>query len=224
MQVAYQVKYSDRKTITITVERDRAVIVRAPRSTDPEKIRQVVESKKLWLYKKLQSPQKYSTERPAKEFVSGETVLYLGKRYRLEIENSPTEQIRFVGKFIVAAVSSERASEVFKQWYKKQAAKKIPDRVQQYAKNLGVQYNQIFISDLKYRWGSCTPKDNLNFNWRLVKAPMFVLDYVVVHELAHFLESNHTAHFWLIVENQVPKYRKAREWLKEHGGLLESEF
>jgi hypothetical protein len=224
MQIEYQVKYSDRKTITITVERDRAINVRAPKGTDPDKIRRLVESKKLWLYEKLKNVQKYSSEQIVKEFVSGETVLYLGKRYRLEIEKSAEENIRFAGKFIIAAVSSERAGEVFKNWYNKQALIKLPARVEQYAKNLGVRYNRIFISDLKYRWGSCTPKDNLNFNWRLIKAPMFVIDYVIVHELAHFLEPNHTARFWTIVEIQVPKYQKAKEWLKENGALLESEF
>lgn len=224
MEIDYQVKFSDRKTITITVERDRAINVRAPIGTDPEKIRQLVESKKLWLYEKLKNVQKYSLDQPVKEFVSGETVLYLGKKYRLEIEKSTEENIRFAGKFVIAAVSQQRAGEVFKNWYKKQAAVKIPVRVEQYAKNLGVHYNKVLISDLKYRWGSCTPKDNLNFNWRLIKAPMYVVDYVIVHELAHFLESNHTQRFWTIVEIQAPKYRKAKEWLKKNGGILESEF
>ncbi|NIR04324.1 MAG: DUF45 domain-containing protein [Candidatus Aminicenantes bacterium] len=224
MQIEYQVKYSNRKTITITVERDRSIIVRAPRGAGPEEINKIVESKKFWLYEKLKTAKKYTTEQPLKEFVSGETVLYMGKKYRLEIEKSTEESIRFAGKFIIAAVSSERASEVFKNWYKKQAAGKIPSRVKRYARNLGVRYNQVFVSDMKYRWGSCTPKDNLNFNWRLIKAPMFVIDYVIVHELAHFLESNHTPRFWTIVEIQVPKFRKAKDWLKENGALLENEF
>jgi len=224
MQLEYQIKYSNRKTITITVERDRSIIVKAPLGASPETVGKHVESKKLWIYEKLKSTQKYSPKPAMKEFVSGETVLYLGKRYRLEIERSPEEKIRFAGKFIIAAVSSERASEVFKNWYKKQAAKKLPEKVARHAKNLGVQYNKVFISDLKYRWGSCTPKDNLNFNWRLIKAPMFVVDYVIVHELAHFLESNHTERFWTIVEIQVPHYKKAKDWLKEHGALLENEF
>ncbi len=224
MDIDYQIKFSKRRTITITVERDRTIVVKAPAGTEPQKIAKIIESKKLWLYEKLKNEQKYPETQQIKEFVSGETVLYLGKRYRLQIEKSNEEKIRFAGKFIVAATTADRASQVFKDWYKKQASIKILERVNYYARNLGVQYNQIFISDLKYRWGSCTPKNNLNFNWRLIKAPMFVLDYVVVHELTHFLESNHTPHFWTIVETQVPGFRKARQWLKENGVLLESEF
>ena len=224
MQINYKIKYSDRKTVTITVERDRSIIVKAPKDADPAKIDKIVESKKLWIYKKLNDTHKYNLVEPTKEFVAGETVLYLGKKYRLEIETSENEHIKFAGKFIIAAVSAERASSVFIQWYKKQAVEKILPRVKKHALNIGVQYNKVFISDIKYRWGSCTPKDNLNFNWKLIKAPMFVIDYVIVHELAHFLESNHTPKFWNIVEVQVPKYLKAKEWLKEHGGLLETDF
>ncbi|WP_456409074.1 M48 family metallopeptidase [Caldithrix abyssi] len=224
MDFQYSVKYSDRKTITITVERDRRVVIKAPRGTPEEKIAAIVESKKLWIYEKLKSAQKYSSKIEYKEFVSGETVLYLGKRYRLEIVNNAEESIRFAGKFIIAAVSGERASEVFKEWYKEQAKQIIPERVQRYASNLGVHYNKVLISDLKYRWGSCTPKNNLNFNWRLIKAPMFVIDYVVVHELAHLLESNHTSRFWTIVETQVPNLKKAQKWLNEYGIVLERSF
>jgi len=209
--------------ITIAVERDRAVIVKAPKGTAPEKIASIVESKKLWLYKKLNDSQKYKNL-STKEFVPGETVLYLGKKYRLEIEKSDVDQIRFAGKFIIAAVSPEKASSIFVAWYKKRAMEKIVPRVKYHAKNMGVQFNKVFVSELKYRWGSCTPKDNLNFNWKLIKAPMFVIDYVIVHELAHLIESNHTLKFWNIVEVQVPKYQKAKLWLKEHGEVLESGF
>jgi predicted metal-dependent hydrolase len=224
MQIDYKIKYSDRKTITITVERDRSIVVKAPKEADPAKIASLIDSKKLWLFRKLNDKQKYDPDLQEKEFVSGETVLYLGKKYRLEIYSNEIEQIQFSGKFIVAAVSAERASSVFVNWYKKQALEKVLPRVNLHAQNMGVQFNQVFISELKYRWGSATPKDNLNFNWKLIKAPMFVIDYVIVHELAHFIEANHTSKFWNIVEVQVPKYLKAKEWLKEHGGLLESEF
>ncbi len=224
MQIDYEIRYSNRKTITITVERDRSIVVKAPVGADPAKIDALLESKKLWLYKKLNDAQKYDSTKAQKEFVAGETVLYLGKKYRLEIKKSEIEEIKFSGKFIIAAVSEERAGKVFVEWYKKRAAEKIIHRVAYHAKNMGVQYNKVMVSDLKYRWGSATPKDNLNFNWRLIKAPMFVIDYVIVHELAHFLEANHTPAFWNTVEVQVPKYLKAKTWLKEHGGLLESEF
>lgn len=224
METDYQIVYSDRKTITITVERDCAVIVHAPMGTDPEKVSAVVDSKRLWLYGKLKHPQKYSAEGSRKEFVSGETIPYLGRDYRLEIEKGGDEGIRFVGKFVVTGAGSENAARLFRDWYVQRAKEIIEPRVRRHARNLGVAYNKAMVSDLKYRWGSCTPKNNLNFNWRLIKAPMFVIDYVIVHELAHFLEPNHTSHFWSIVSAQVPEFGKAKTWLKDHGAILEHDF
>lgn len=86
--------------------------------------------------------------------------------------------------------------------------------MERYALQLGVEYNDILISDLKYRWGSCTLKGNLNFNWRLIKAPQFVFNYVVIHELAHLIELNHSERFWNIMKVQMPNYLEAKEWLK----------
>lgn len=223
MELNYTVTYSQRKNLTITVERDRSVVVMAPLGTAPEKIREVVESRKLWIYEKLRHPQKYDAA-PRKEFVSGETVLYLGRNYRLEIQKGSEESIRFLGRFIVTGISSDRAAKLFREWYVDKAKKKIIPRVELHARNLGVRFNKVMVSELKYRWGSCTPHDSLNFNWKLIKAPVSVIDYVIVHELAHLLEQNHTARFWNIVQAQVPGYVKAKEWLKEHGDILESGF
>jgi len=89
---------------------------------------------------------------------------------------------------------------------------------------MGAHFNRILISDLRVRLGSCTPSGNLNFSWRIMKAPVAVIDYLIVHELAHLLETNHTPRFWNIVSVQVPQADKAREWLREHGDTLEVDF
>jgi len=91
-------------------------------------------------------------------------------------------------------------------------------------RKLGVNVAGIKIVDNRYRWGSCTLKNNVNFNWRLMKAPMFVIDYVIIHELAHMIEANHTSRFWNIVRAQAPTMDKAKTWLKENGQLLEQEI
>ena len=226
MELNYTIVYSKRKTLNITVERDRSVVVRAPEGTDPQKIRQAVESKRLWIYEKIRHPQKYRgiPHPPGKELVSGESMLYLGRNYRIDIVEDDHEGVRFANKFIVSKTTLSCARQWFRDWYIAKAKEKITPKVRYHAKNMGVEYNKVLISDLKYRWGSCTPKDNLNFNWRLIKAPMFVIDYVIVHELAHLMESNHTAQFWNIIEAQLPGSQKAKDWLKEHGAILEESF
>ena len=89
-----------------------------------------------------------------------------------------------------------------------------------YARIMGVSYGRIAIREQKTRWGSCSSKGNLNFNWWLILAPEEVLDYVVVHELAHRREMNHSKAFYAVVESVLPDYRQARRWLRDHGGSL----
>ncbi len=93
-----------------------------------------------------------------------------------------------------------------------------------WARELGVEYTDIKIVDNRYRWGSCTPKNNINLNWRLIKAPMWVIDYVIVHKLAHLIEPNHTDRFWNTVRAHVVNMRKAIGWLKVNAGLLEQKI
>lgn len=221
MNLEYSVIYSPRKKLTITVERDRSVVVRAPQGTPKEKIDALVQRKRLWLYEKVRHVQKHDHPQKEREFISGATILYLGKNYRLEVISEAFDGVLFDNKFLISKASVSQAADHLRAWYIKKATEKIVPQVQFYAKHLGVNYNNVFISDLKYRWGSCTPKNNLNFNWRLIKAPMRVIEYVIVHELAHLLEPNHTAYFWSIVKTQLPDYLKSKEWLKQAGSFLE---
>lgn len=227
MNIDYSVQFSSRrKKLTITIERDRTIVVKAPQGTDPARIQQIIESKKQWIFEKIRHPQKYDElpHPPGKELVPGESMPYLGRNYRIEIVGDQQEDIYFRNKFLVSRQAIGKGQQVFQNWYKKKAKEKIIPRVRQFAQALGVEYKEIKISDSKYRWGSCTVNDNLNFNWRLIKAPMFVVDYVIAHELAHLLEPNHTPRFWNIVKTQITHFDKAKGWLKEHGEVLEGEF
>lgn len=224
MDLDYKVVFSKRKTLTITVERDRSVVVNAPEGTSPEKIRQVLEWRKLWLYEKTRHAQKYNPlpHPPGKELVSGESVPYLGRQYRIELVDGDGD-IQFELEFLVPRTLADKSQE-FRNWFMARAEEKILPRVAVHATNLGVAYKVAKIGNGKYRWGSCTPNDNVIFNWRLIKAPMFVIDYVVVHELAHLIEPNHTPRFWNIVRAQVPGMEKAKAWLQRNGALLEQEL
>jgi predicted metal-dependent hydrolase len=224
MDLAYTIKKSaKRRKLTITVERDRRVIVHAPERTSEQKIHQVVVSKRQWIFEKIGHPQKYHDlpHAPGKELVSGESALYLGREYRIEMVKTGISQIQFAQRFLIPATHGKQRAEALRKWYIGKAKEKITPRVQRHARELGVDVAEVKIVDNRYRWGSCTLKDNVTFNWRLIKAPMFVIDYVIVHELAHLIEANHTHRFWNIVRTQAPTMEKAKAWLKEHGELLE---
>jgi predicted metal-dependent hydrolase len=222
--IEYQIKYSKRKTLNISVERDRSIIVRAPHNLTLEKIDQVVQSKRHWIKEKLNHAQKYPLISSSKEFVSGETLMYLGKNYQLLVVDEDIEEIEFDQRFKISKTNQSQANELFKKWYLKQALLKIEPLATQYAKSLGVEYNQFKTSEMKYRWGSCTPANNIIFNWRIIKAPVYVLEYLVAHELVHLLENNHTPRFWNILSIQVPNYERAKSWLRKNGHLLEVDF
>jgi len=224
MIIEYQIKYSNRKTLNISVERNRNIIVRAPHCLTPEKIDKIVQSKRQWIKEKLNHAQKYPLVSESKEFVSGETLMYLGKNYQLLVVDEEFDGIEFDQRFKISKVNQPKANELFKKWYLKQALIKIEPLATKYAKSLGVQYNQFKTSEMKYRWGSCTPANNIIFNWRIIKAPMYVLEYLVAHELVHLIENNHTPRFWNILSIQVPNYEKAKNWLKKNGQLLELDF
>ncbi len=214
---------SKRRKLTITVERDRSVVVHAPDGISDEKIRQVVESRRRWIYEKISHPQKYQDlpHPPGKEMVSGESALYLGRQYRIEVVKTGLAGVQFAQRFLIPAKHRDNRVEALREWYIGKAKEKLVPRAKLHARELGVDVAGIKIVDNRYRWGSCTLNDNVNFNWRLIKAPMFVIDYVIVHELAHLIEANHTPRFWNIIRAKAPTMEKAKAWLKEHGELLE---
>jgi len=226
MDLDYTIQRSPkRQKLTISVERDRRVVVHAPANLSDEKIRQVIESRRLWIYEKIGHPQKYSNlpHPPGKELVSGESALYLGRQYRIEVVKNGLSGIEFAQRFLIPDMKKENKVEALRKWYISRSKEKITPRVKSHAHALGVDIAAIKIIDSRYRWGSCTLKNNINLNWRLIKAPMFVIDYVIVHEIAHLFEPNHTSQFWNIIQAQTPTMEKAKAWLKENGQLLEQD-
>jgi predicted metal-dependent hydrolase len=224
MKIEYTVVYSKRKTLSIIIERDRRVIVRAPLNTSKELIDKEIQKRKRLLQKKIDHNHKYPLEKQTNEFVSGETLMYLGKNYKLFVVDEELNGVEFDSKFFISRSLQSQANKLFREWYIRAAESIVVPKATQIAKKIGVTYNKINIVDLKFRWGSCTPNDNINLNWRLVKAPMTVIEYIIVHELTHLLEANHTPEFWNRVASQLPSYEKAKKWLKDNGHLIEVDF
>lgn len=219
--ISYTTKYSDkRKTLGLVVERDKSVVVLAPAGTSQEKLDDFVRRKKFWIYEKINNTPKFKEKKPEPQFKAGKAILYMGKNYRLEVVSESFEGIYFNHKFYINKSNLTVGPKLLEQWYKEKALEKITPRVKQFADQMGVSYNKILISDLKYTWGSCTLKGNLNFNYRLIKAPHFVFKYIIIHELAHLLELNHSKRFWTIVQVQMPEYKDAKDWLRKNGETI----
>ena len=219
----YSVIKSNRKSLSIIIERDKSVVVRAPQSLSDERIKEEVRKRKTLIESKIESEQK-AINHTAKEFVDGEQFLYLGKYYSLQINISEERTLNFNNAFIVEARNSEVVKNLLFEWYQQLAKEVLIPRIKYFAEHLGVKRKHINITAAKYTWGSCTAAGTLNYNWRIVKAPPEVIDYIVVHELAHLREHNHSPEFWNIVAVQLPQYEDAKQWLKMNGHELDEDF
>ncbi|MBI4686643.1 MAG: M48 family metallopeptidase [Nitrospirae bacterium] len=211
---------SKRKTIALEIARDATLIVRAPYRTPMDFIEKVVFKKRFWIKEKQEIIRDRYQKIASKKFVSGEGFLYLGNMYRLEFIDASDMSIVFNNGFQISRQHIYMAKEILTAWYKEKAYQKISERADWYSSLYGLKYNKIKISDAQKRWGSCSAKGNLNFSWRLIMAPLRVIDYVVVHELAHLEENNHSKAFWNKVKIMLPDYEQYRKWLKENTHLL----
>jgi len=216
---SYKLVRSRRRTIALMVAPDATVVVRAPAHTPLDIIERFVGKNAEWIRRTLERLR----QRPQvqkKEFVSGETFSFLGKPCRLEVRNDTPRPLYWNGSFILNENARSRGRELFIAWYKKEAKKVIAARVEWWARRADLAYHSVNITCANRRWGSCAPNDRLNFSWRLVMAPIEVIDYVVVHELAHIIHKNHSKRFWNKVKAMYPDYKSAQSWLRVNEGML----
>jgi predicted metal-dependent hydrolase len=217
----YKIIRTKRKTIALQITDDATLIVKAPFGVSEKAIKNVVIKHKDWIEKKKKDILARDPKFVKKEFVNGEGFLYLGRYYKLSIVDKQNFPLIFNNNsFYLLKDYLPVAEKIFITWYKKMAYEKISDRVKWYAKKRNFVYNKINITNANQRWGSCSPKKNLNFSWRLIMAPLPVIDYVVVHELVHIEEKNHSKFFWCKVKMLMPDYEKSIDWLKRNGYLL----
>ena len=215
----------------ISVERDGAVIVKAPHQAEPNDIEKFIAEKKVWIYQKLAEKKALNRERPKREFVNGQGFLYLGKSYRLKFINSSgmksekppkTAPLRlWHGYFELAETEKASAREHFIAWYRKQLKRQLKERIPRYNKRIGVTVKDIRILDLGHRWASCGQNNIINFNWRTIMAPIWVFDHILVHEMVHLVERTHSDRFWRLVARVMPDYEEYALWLNENGADLD---
>ncbi|MDD2582026.1 MAG: SprT family zinc-dependent metalloprotease [Desulfuromonadaceae bacterium] len=194
-------------------------------STSIEKIDQFLLSKRLWINEKM-TLQRDMAPASNKQFVSGEAYPYLGRDYRLKVEHGPFAPVKLLqGRLVVQMPESGQQpcmiGNSIVRWYKRQAEQKIREKIKRYAPIVGVEPAGVNIKTFKSRWGSCTAKGELEFNWLIMLAPNRMVDYVVIHKLCHLIHHDHSSEFWWEVGRVMPDYQVCREWLLENSeGLL----
>jgi len=210
---------SNRKTIAIKPTENGTIIVKAPKKATNKLINEIIEQYKDKILKKLKELEKIK-EINFKQFVAGEEFLYIGKVYKLYIVENLETPLKFQDGFYLSKDYQNQGREIFTDWYKKQARIIISNRLNHWAKRCGYNIKKIGITNANRQWGSCSSKGNLNFSWRLILAPLEVIDYVIVHELSHLKELNHSKNFWNEVRKCMPEYEEYHNWLRKNSFKL----
>jgi predicted metal-dependent hydrolase len=220
--VAYEVRRSQRaRRARIDVDlRGVRVVVPANGHTDPEGL---LAEKAEWVVEKQAKFRALRGQVPERRFVPGATFPYRGEpqevvverrsKSAVGVESEGTPGTLRLARHHVVQTSVKQALECL---YRRKAREAFEVEAERHAPRLGVEYDRIEVRNQRKRWGSCSSRGTLSLNWRLVLGPPQVLEYVVVHELAHLLEANHSAGFWALVEGQFGDYEERRAWLREN--------
>lgn len=230
-RILYAIRRSSRReTVAITIDPRQGVLLTAPRGVAVERLDRVVYAKARWIVERLRRKRDLALPVPAREFVSGETFLYLGRQYRLRVEGRTDGAMDAGlrrGWFVVAVPNglddsgrAERVRAGLVAWYESHAAERLAESAEKWAKRLGLPEPRILVREPRKRWGSCNAEGTVRFNWRIVQAPISLLDYVVAHELVHLRHRDHTRAFWATLGRVMPDYETRKQALRALGPRL----
>jgi len=209
-----------KKTISLQVGRNAELTIHAPFFTPAAEINRFVHEKQSWIDRMMRKQAEQTAHHQERAYESDECFFYLGQSYPLEAYFEPAENAGVVfwrdRFFLNCPANREMKKHYFISWYRKKALQYLSERVHFYCSMLGLKAGGLRITSAESRWGSCSEDNRLSFSFRLMMAPPQVIDYVVVHELMHIREKNHSSNFWDLVIDVIPDYKAQRRWLREH--------
>lgn len=222
-ELVFSVRVSARrKTVGITVDRDGSLLLHVPEDLPWERVEKWVRGKQYWVRDKLAKKELLLSRQSRREFVSGEGFDYLGRRYRLKVTDK-VQGVHFNGGRIrmspLVAHGPDPAGAMV-VWYRERAERWVPSRLKPWSERMGLHPERVRVRDLGHRWGSASKDGRLNLHWALMQLPPTVIDYVLVHELAHLTVADHSPAFWDRVRTVMPGYEHRRERLAVLGGQL----
>jgi predicted metal-dependent hydrolase len=217
--IDFRLEYSDRKSLGITVTPEMEVLVKAPAETSMEKVKEKIRKKAPWIIKQQSFFLSFQPKTPHRKYISGETHLYLGRQYRLQIEIGILESVKLKGKFIVVtAIEKARTKTLLHDWYLQHARTKFhliaAPLIDKFKKHK-VEPSSIVLRDMPTRWGSCTPKGKIILNPELIKAPKGCIEYVIIHELCHLIHHDHTQKFLDLQTKEMKDWEKWKTKLEK---------
>lgn len=218
-KIDFQLTYSKRKSLGITITPTLQVLVKSPSHASIVNIKEKVRKKAPWIIKQQNFFLSFHPKTPARKYVNGESHLYLGKQCRLKITIGKRNEVRYKGRLIeVTTKKKSKSKELVNQWYRIKAKDKfaeIAEPIIQRFKKYNVEPKGLFIQQMPTRWGSCTPKGKIILNPELIKAPKPCIEYVIVHELCHLVHRDHTQKFFALQTKVMPDWIKWKNKLEK---------
>ena len=208
---------SRKKTMSIVIERDGSLAVQIPHLMPDDQVISILNQKEYEIFQKRALWQDANREHVSRQYLSGQSFLYLGKSFLLSVVQRQKRHLIFRNSTFYLSSEAPNPKMDFIRFYRRQAKIKIAERLELLRPKISRMPNKIQIREMPTRWGSCTPQGNVNFNWRCVMTPIFVLDYLIVHEVTHLEFPDHSRAFWLRVSEILPDYTFAKDWLKTNG-------
>ena len=228
--IPYRVKRSARrKTVTLTIDPDNGLVLYCPRRFSTARLHAVMKEKSRWILNKTREMEALQARRVIRKWEPGALLPFQGADYPLvrhingrmfDIRVDQGELKLFIPEREWPNMAPEQIREQAISGYRIAAERELLPRLEFYQHVLGLHPEKVRIRDQKKRWGSCSARGSINLNWRLILAPPAISDYVIVHELCHLKELNHSGRFWNLVAGAVPDHKSRRAWLREHGSLL----
>jgi predicted metal-dependent hydrolase len=227
--ITYTIRRSFKaRCVRLEVRQQTGLTVIVPRPYPISRVPEILKSKARWISRNLQRFSQLELLPARKKVSSGDTVPYLGRDLELvRQENHHGNSAVLSGNRLAISpdlFNNGLLEPALEQWYRAEAARLINERTTNLSSHMGISYKRIVIRGQKTRWGSCSRKKNLSFNWKLIMAPEPVIDYVIIHELIHLKEMNHSKKFWELVARYCPGWKEHKKWLKQHEADLTARF
>lgn len=226
-QMPYTIRRSTRrrKTVTVSVDSRGGVLLTAPTDFPTLELDAVVRRKAVWIKQQIRHMKSQDPPPGQREFVSGESVLYLGRHYRLKVRPRNGGPAKLCGRWLEVPTGADESHPdqvrtALIAWFRLQAEGRLPERANAWRARVGVPMPPVLVANQRRRWGSCDKHGTIRLNWRVVQAPMRLVDYVVVHELAHLLHHGHGRDYWQAVGRVMPDYERRHKELKALGNRL----
>lgn len=220
--IEYELIYSQRKTLAIHVYPDASILVDAPLDSPVELVAQKVKKRGGWILRQIKTLETAPPPPYTKQYVSGETYRYLGRQYQLKVMENTSTSVRLLAGYIHVYVDDktnrEKIKTLLENWYQNQARFVFKERLDicfPRVQHLNVGYPELSIRDMRLRWGSCSPNGVISLNIKLIQVPKPYIDYVILHELCHLEEPNHSFAFYSLLDRILPNWRTIRSQLNE---------